>query len=130
VVDIGEVIDAASHPQVMPAGFNRVPQTERVGQLEAFIPLKRFTVSAKHHLVDPALAAGMVGVGAQGLLLGEGTHPRLVRNSARGGLRITRRSVSAHGGADNNQEKLGPNPAKTPPYWLCSWYNRCYICRG
>ncbi len=41
----------------------------------AFAPLKRLTVSPKHHLVDPALAARMVGVGAQGLLLGEGDVP-------------------------------------------------------
>lgn len=38
----------------------------------AFAPLKRLTYSPKHHLVDPALAARLVGVGAQGLLLGEG----------------------------------------------------------
>ena len=84
MVDIGEVIDVASHPQVMPAGFNRVPQTERVGQLEAFITLKRFAVSVKHHLVDPALTARMVGLGAQGLLLGEGTHPLPVRGLGSG----------------------------------------------
>lgn len=38
----------------------------------AFVPLKRLTNSAKHHLVDPALAARLVGVGASGLLVGEG----------------------------------------------------------
>ena len=38
----------------------------------AFTPLKRLTNSAKHHLVDPALAARLVGVGAKGLLVGEG----------------------------------------------------------
>jgi predicted AAA+ superfamily ATPase len=38
----------------------------------AFAPLKRLTYSPKHHLVDPALAARLVGVGAKGLLLGEG----------------------------------------------------------
>ncbi len=38
----------------------------------AFTPLKRLTNSAKHHLVDPALAARLVGVGATGLLVGEG----------------------------------------------------------
>ncbi|GAB2462056.1 ATP-binding protein [Xylanimonas ulmi] len=41
----------------------------------ALAPLKRLTVSPKHHLVDPALAARMVGIGAQGLLLGEGAVP-------------------------------------------------------
>lgn len=38
----------------------------------AFVPLKRLTNSSKHHLVDPALAARLVGVGAAGLLVGEG----------------------------------------------------------
>jgi predicted AAA+ superfamily ATPase len=40
--------------------------------LPAFVPLKRLTAAPKHHLVDPALAARMVGVGAKGLMLGEG----------------------------------------------------------
>lgn len=35
-------------------------------------PLKRLTRSPKHHLVDPALAARLVGVGKPGLLAGEG----------------------------------------------------------
>lgn len=38
----------------------------------AFNPLKRLTRSPKHHLVDPALAARLVGVGKPGLLAGEG----------------------------------------------------------
>lgn len=38
----------------------------------SFAPLKRLTYSPKHHLVDPALAARLVGIGAQGLLLGQG----------------------------------------------------------
>lgn len=38
----------------------------------SFAPLKRLTFSPKHHLVDPALAARLVGVGSSGLLLGEG----------------------------------------------------------
>lgn len=37
-----------------------------------FNPLKRLTQSPKHHLVDPALAARLVGVGKAGLLRGEG----------------------------------------------------------
>lgn len=40
--------------------------------LPAFNPLKRLTHSAKHHLVDPALAARLAGVGQAGLLRGEG----------------------------------------------------------
>ena len=38
-----------------------------------FAPLKRLTRTPKHHLVDPALAARLVGVGAPALLRGEGT---------------------------------------------------------
>jgi predicted AAA+ superfamily ATPase len=37
-----------------------------------FNPLKRLTHSPKHHLVDPALAARLVGVAKAGLLKGEG----------------------------------------------------------
>ncbi|MDR0837695.1 MAG: DUF4143 domain-containing protein [Propionibacteriaceae bacterium] len=40
--------------------------------IPAFAPLKRLTYSPKHNLVDPALAARLVGVGARGLLIGEG----------------------------------------------------------
>lgn len=38
----------------------------------AFAPIKRLTAAPKHHLVDPALAARLVGVGRSGLLRGEG----------------------------------------------------------
>ncbi|MDR9434643.1 DUF4143 domain-containing protein [Pontimonas sp.] len=38
----------------------------------SFAPLKRLTHSPKHHLVDPALAARLVGVARGGLLVGEG----------------------------------------------------------
>ena len=37
-----------------------------------FSPLNRLTFTPKHHVVDPALAARLVGVRAQGLLVGEG----------------------------------------------------------
>lgn len=40
--------------------------------LPTFNPLKRLTRTAKHHLVDPALAARLVGVSRAGLLRGEG----------------------------------------------------------
>lgn len=36
-----------------------------------FSPLKRLTVTPKHHLVDPALAAILMGLGKTGLLTGE-----------------------------------------------------------
>lgn len=38
----------------------------------AFNILKRLTHTPKHHLVDPALAAGLVGIGKAGLLHGDG----------------------------------------------------------
>ena len=41
--------------------------------LPVFSPLKRLTKAPKHHLVDPALAARLVGVGMAGLLAGDGT---------------------------------------------------------
>jgi predicted AAA+ superfamily ATPase len=40
--------------------------------IPVFSPLKRLTQSPKHHLVDPALAARLVGVDAAGLFRGEG----------------------------------------------------------
>lgn len=40
--------------------------------IPAFNPLKRLTRTPKHHLVDPAIAARLVGVGKDGLLNGEG----------------------------------------------------------
>lgn len=40
--------------------------------IPSFAPLRRLTHSPKHHLVDPALAARLVGVSAEGLLRGEG----------------------------------------------------------
>jgi predicted AAA+ superfamily ATPase len=36
--------------------------------------MSRLTLTPKHHLVDPALAAALVGIGAEGLLRGEGAH--------------------------------------------------------
>lgn len=38
-----------------------------------FAPPRRLTRGPKHHLVDPAIAARLVGVGADGLLRGDGT---------------------------------------------------------
>ncbi len=41
--------------------------------IPTFAPLKRLTHTPKHHLLDPALAARLVGVGRAGLLRGEGS---------------------------------------------------------
>ncbi|MCL1899876.1 MAG: DUF4143 domain-containing protein [Promicromonosporaceae bacterium] len=43
--------------------------------IPVFNPLKRLTAAPKHHLVDPALAARLVGVSRPALLRGEGTCP-------------------------------------------------------
>lgn len=40
--------------------------------IPSFSPLRRLTHAPKHHLVDPALAARLVGVSSQGLLRGDG----------------------------------------------------------
>jgi uncharacterized protein len=48
--------------------------------IPAFAPLKRLTYTPKHHLVDPAIAARLLGVEEAGLLRGEGN-----RVSAAGG---------------------------------------------
>lgn len=40
--------------------------------IPSFSPLRRLTHTPKHHLVDPALAARLVGVPPEGLLRGEG----------------------------------------------------------
>lgn len=40
--------------------------------MPAFAPLTRLTKTPKHHLVDPALAARLMGVGFEGLLQGKG----------------------------------------------------------
>jgi len=40
--------------------------------IPAFNPLKRLGTAPKHHLVDPAIAARLVGVGKAGLLHGDG----------------------------------------------------------
>lgn len=44
--------------------------------IPAFAPLSHLTHTPKHHLVDPALAARLVGVAADGLLRGEGSRVR------------------------------------------------------
>ncbi|MDO5672536.1 MAG: DUF4143 domain-containing protein [Actinomycetaceae bacterium] len=41
--------------------------------IPSFAPLKRLTLGPKHHLVDPGLAARLLGVGVDDLLMGHGT---------------------------------------------------------
>jgi len=45
--------------------------------IPAFSPLRRLTHTPKHHLVDPALAARLVGISGDGLLRGEGVRVRV-----------------------------------------------------
>jgi len=54
--------------------------------IPAFNPLKRLGSSPKHHLVDPALAARLVGVGRDGLLRGDGTRVGLGEGTWTGAL--------------------------------------------
>lgn len=75
--------------------------------IPTFNPLKRLTRSPKHHLVDPALAARLVGVGRTGLLAGDGQRPAGVTGTWLGALfeslaaqsvRIYAEAASAHAG--------------------------------
>ena len=79
----GTILDAATpgegdKPARQTAGVYR-EHLQRVFVLDpleawipTFAPLKRLTFAPKHHLVDPALAARLVGVDRDGLLRGEG----------------------------------------------------------
>lgn len=86
ITDYTKILDAATAGESSKPARNTVDnyreQLHRLFILDpveawipSFAPLKRLTVSPKHNLVDPALAARMVGVGAKGLLLGEGAAP-------------------------------------------------------
>lgn len=50
--------------------------------IPSFSPLRRLTHTPKHHLVDPALAARLVGVSREGLLRGEGVRVRARQDTA------------------------------------------------
>lgn len=58
--------------------------------IPTFAPLKRLTFTPKHHLVDPAIAARLVGVDKPGLLRGQGG--RIPEPSAHGWARSSSRS--------------------------------------
>ncbi len=64
----------------------------------AFAPLKRLTHAAKHHLVDPALAARLVGVGKAGLLRGQGNRVHAATGTWLGALfeSLTAQSVRVY----------------------------------
>jgi predicted AAA+ superfamily ATPase len=54
--------------------------------IPAFAPLKRLTYTPKHHLVDPAIAARLVGIDKAGLLRGEGGRVSTVTGTWLGAL--------------------------------------------
>ncbi len=75
--------------------------------LPAWVPtfnvLRRLTHGPKHHLVDPALAAGLVGVGKAGLLHGDGERLAATTGTWLGALfeSLATQSVRVYAGACN-----------------------------
>lgn len=71
----------------------------------AFNPLKSLTKSPKHHLVDPAIAAHLVGVGRAGLLRGEGQRVGAHVGTWLGALfeSLTAQSVRVYAGAADSR---------------------------
>lgn len=69
--------------------------------IPTFAPLKRLTLAPKHHLVDPALAARLVGVGKAGLLKGESAHVSASTGTWLGALfeSLVAQSVRVYAGA-------------------------------
>ena len=68
-----------------------------------FNALKRLTHAPKHHLVDPAIAARLVGVGKAGLLRGEGTRVAASTGTWLGALfeSLSAQSVRVYAEANN-----------------------------
>lgn len=77
--------------------------------IPSFSPLRRLTHTPKHHLVDPALAARLVGVQAEGLLRGEGVRvgPRYDTGTWLGALFESLVVQSMHTYADAVQATVG-----------------------
>jgi predicted AAA+ superfamily ATPase len=73
--------------------------------LPGLTPLKRLTHTPKHHLVDPALAARLVGVGQAGLLRGDGTRVPAATGTWLGALfeSLVTQSVRVYAGASDAQ---------------------------
>ncbi len=70
-----------------------------------FSPLKRLTQTPKHHLLDPAIAARLVGVGKAGLLRGDGMRVSNATGTWIGALfeSLVTQSVRVYAGAANAQ---------------------------
>ena len=75
--------------------------------IPAFNPLKRLTMSPKHHLVDPALAARLVGVGKSGLLRGDGQGPQQATGTWLGALFESLATQSVRVYADAASARVG-----------------------
>lgn len=75
--------------------------------IPTFAPLGRLTVTPKHHLVDPALAARLVGVGATGLLRGEGKRVEPATGTWLGALFESLVSQSVRVYADAAEARVG-----------------------
>ncbi len=73
--------------------------------LPGLTPLNRLTLAPKHHLVDPALAARIVGVGKAGLLSGDGTRVTGATGTWLGALfeSLVTQSVRVYAGASDAQ---------------------------
>lgn len=69
--------------------------------IPTFAPLKRLTYTPKHHLVDPAIAARLVGIDKAGLLRGEGNRTSAVTGTWLGALfeSLVTQSVRVYAGA-------------------------------
>ncbi|MGV0745151.1 ATP-binding protein [Mycolicibacterium sp. XJ870] len=70
-----------------------------------FSPLKRLTQTPKHHLIDPAIAARLVGVGKAGLLQGDGVRVSQATGTWLGALfeSLVTQSVRVYASASNAQ---------------------------
>lgn len=71
--------------------------------IPTFAPLKRLTYTPKHHLVDPALAARLVGIDKAALLRGEGGRISAATGTWLGALfeSLVTQSVRVYAGAAN-----------------------------
>jgi predicted AAA+ superfamily ATPase len=75
--------------------------------IPTFAPLRRLTKTPKHHLVDPALAARLVGVDRAGLLVGGGAQPVATTGSWLGALFESLVTQSVRVYADSAQAQVG-----------------------
>lgn len=71
--------------------------------IPTFAPIKRLTYTPKHHLVDPALAARLVGIDKAGLLRGNGDHVQAAPSTWLGALfeSLVTQSVRVYASAAN-----------------------------